>query len=127
MYILKVILNIVTAATDALVVLGNKILNTCVKEVCGLWAQPHFDTFHQILISVEALWSQPVLQVDKQVVVAQSKIRAERLVVKQLPVEMLQQYPSAKSCMQMRIIMQKHYTLCQHSMPFFLNGLMQCF
>jgi hypothetical protein len=38
-------------------------LYACVKEVFRLWAQPHFATFHQILIIVEALWSQPVLQV----------------------------------------------------------------
>jgi hypothetical protein len=44
--------------------LWNKFLNACIKEVCRLWAQPHFDTFHQ-LITVEVLWSQPVLQVGK--------------------------------------------------------------
>jgi hypothetical protein len=58
------------------------------KEVCCL-CQPHFDTFHQLLIIAEALWSQPVLQVGRQVVVAQSEIRAQRRVIKQLPVEML--------------------------------------
>jgi hypothetical protein len=56
-----------------------------VKEVFYTRAKPRFDTFHQLLIIAEALWSQPVLQVSKQVVVAQSEIRAVRRVVKQLP------------------------------------------
>jgi hypothetical protein len=43
-------------------------LYACVKEGCHLWAQPCYDIFHQLLIIVEALWSQPVLQVGKQVV-----------------------------------------------------------
>jgi hypothetical protein len=49
-------------------------LYACVKEVCRLWAQPRFDTFNQLLITVEALWSEPALQVgmSQQVVVAQS-------------------------------------------------------
>jgi hypothetical protein len=40
---------------------------------------------------------QSVLQVDEQVVVAQNEIRAVRRVVKELPVEMLQQCSSASS------------------------------
>jgi hypothetical protein len=36
------------------------------KEVCRLLAQPCSDTLHQILIIVEALWSQPVLHVRKR-------------------------------------------------------------
>jgi hypothetical protein len=48
-------------------------------------AQPQIDTFYQLLIIVEKLWSHSVLQVGKQVAVAQSKIRAVRTVVKQLP------------------------------------------
>jgi hypothetical protein len=38
-------------------------------------------------------------------------------VVKQLPVEMFQQWSSANSCTHMRTctIMEKHYTVCQHS------------
>jgi hypothetical protein len=43
-------------------------------------------------------WSLPVLQVGKQVVVARSEIRAVRRVVKQLPVEKLQQCSSVSSC-----------------------------
>jgi hypothetical protein len=52
----------------------------------------------QLLIIIEASWFQPVLQAGKQAVVARSEIRAVRRVVKQLPVEMLQQYSSASSC-----------------------------
>jgi hypothetical protein len=33
-YILKLLLNIVTAGIEALVALGNKFLYACVKEVC---------------------------------------------------------------------------------------------
>jgi hypothetical protein len=36
MYILKLLLNIVTATIEALVVSGNKSLYACVKEVCRL-------------------------------------------------------------------------------------------
>jgi hypothetical protein len=55
-YILKLLLNIVTAWIEALV-LGNKFLCACVKEVCGHWAQPCLDTFHQLLIIVEPILS----------------------------------------------------------------------
>jgi hypothetical protein len=103
-YKLKLLLNLVTAETEALVISDTKICSyVYVKEVCRLWTQPRFGTFSQLLIVVEALWSQPVLQVGKQVVVARSEIRAIRMVVKQLPVEMLQQCSSASSCMRTRI------------------------
>jgi hypothetical protein len=36
MYILKLLLNVVTTGTEALVVSGNKFLYTCAKEVCSL-------------------------------------------------------------------------------------------
>jgi hypothetical protein len=35
-YILKLLLNIITARIEALVILGNKFLYACVKEVCHL-------------------------------------------------------------------------------------------
>jgi hypothetical protein len=60
-YVLKLLLNLVTAGTEALVS-RNKFLYACAKKVCRLWAQPHFQ---QLLIIAEALWSQPVLQVGK--------------------------------------------------------------
>jgi hypothetical protein len=88
MYILQLLLNVITTRIEALVVLGNPFLHVCVKEVCRLWAQPYFDTFHH-LITVEALWSQSVLQLAKWVVVAWSKIRAVRRAVKELSVEIL--------------------------------------
>jgi hypothetical protein len=105
----------------------NKFLYACVKEVCRLWAQPRFGTFHQLLIIVELLWLQPVLQVGKRVLVAQSEIRTVRRVVKQLPVEMHQQCSSVSSCMWMRIAMEVHSTICQHSKLCVLNGPTQFF
>jgi hypothetical protein len=63
MCILKLLLNIATAGIQ---------VPACLKEVCHLRAQPHFDTFHQLII-VEVLCSQPVLQVGKQVVVTQAR------------------------------------------------------
>jgi hypothetical protein len=33
------------------VVLRNKFSYACVKEVCRLWAQPCFDTFHHLLMA----------------------------------------------------------------------------
>jgi hypothetical protein len=86
--ILKLLFTIVTAGIDARVVSENKFLYAWVREVCRLWARPLLDTFHRLII-VEALWSQPVLQVGKQVVVARSEIRTVRRVVKQLPVKKL--------------------------------------
>jgi hypothetical protein len=74
-YILKLLLNAVTVEIKTLVVLRNTFLHACVKEVCRMWAQPRFDIFHQLLITVEALWSEPALQVGKQVVVARREIK----------------------------------------------------
>jgi hypothetical protein len=51
-YILKLHLNVVTAGIETLVVSGNKFLYACVKVVRRLWAQPRFDTFHQLIIIV---------------------------------------------------------------------------
>jgi hypothetical protein len=92
------ILDVVTVRIEAFFISGNKFLYACVKEVC-LKVQPHFDTVHQ-LITVEVLWSQPVLQVGKQVAVSWSEIRTVRWAVEQLPVGMLWQCLSASSCMQ---------------------------
>jgi hypothetical protein len=79
------------------------------------------DLNHVLITSiiVEVLWSQPVLQVgaSEQVVVVWSEIRAIRRVVKQLWVEMLQQYSNASSCMWTCIAMEEHFTGCQHSSP----------
>jgi hypothetical protein len=125
MHILKLLLNIVTTRIEAVVISGKKFMYACVRAVGRLWAQSCFDTFCQLLVTVEALWSQPALQEGKQVVVAQSEIRAGRRVVRQLPVEMLQQCSSASSCMRTCIVMEKHCAGCQHSMPFVLNGPMQ--
>jgi hypothetical protein len=113
-------LNIITIEIEALVS-GNKFLYVCVKEVCCLLAKLCFNTFHQLIISAEML----LLQVGKQVVVAQSEIRAARRMIKQLTVEMLQQCLSVSSCMQMCIVMDQHYTICQHSISFILNDPMQ--
>jgi hypothetical protein len=41
MYILKLLLNVVTAGIEAFVVLGNNFLYASVKEVSCLWVQPH--------------------------------------------------------------------------------------
>jgi hypothetical protein len=54
-YILKLLLNVVTAWIEALVIPGNKFSYACVKEVCCHWSQPRFDTFHQLLIIAEPI------------------------------------------------------------------------
>jgi hypothetical protein len=69
---LELLLNLVTARIEAL--LAEKFLNVCVKK----WVHPRFDTFHQLLIIVGAMWSNPVLQVGNQVAVARNEIRAGR-------------------------------------------------
>jgi hypothetical protein len=48
-------------------------------------------------------------------------------VVRQLPVEMLQQCLGVSSCMLTYIVMEEHYTTCQHSTPLVLNGPTQFF
>jgi hypothetical protein len=78
-------------------------------------------SIYSSLFIFDLLWSQPVLQVGKQVVVAWSEIRAARRMVRQFPVEMLQQCSSASSCMRARIVMEEHCTGCKHSMPFVLE------
>jgi hypothetical protein len=60
-------------------------------------------------------------------VVAPSEIRAVRRAVKTLPVEMLQKCSSGSSCIRMGIAMDEHFTGCQHSTPFVLNGSTQIF
>jgi hypothetical protein len=62
--ILKLLLNIVIIGTQALVIQGSKFLYACVKEICHLQAQPCFGTYNQLII-VDALCSQPALQVVK--------------------------------------------------------------
>jgi hypothetical protein len=125
MYILKLLLNVTTEIET--LVSENKFLYACVKEVCLLWPQPCFDSFYQFLNIAEVLWYQPILQLGKQVAVAESEIRAVRRVVKQLPVEMLQQCLSASSCLWMGTVMEEHIFTCQHSTPFILNDSMQFF
>jgi predicted hydrocarbon binding protein len=49
-YVLELLLNVVTAGTETLTVLGNKLFYACGKEVCSLLAKKHFDTIHQLLI-----------------------------------------------------------------------------
>jgi hypothetical protein len=61
------------------------------------------------------------------VVVARREIRALRRVVKQFPVEMLQECSSLNGCMGTRNVMEEHYSRCQHSVPFVLNGPVKCF
>jgi hypothetical protein len=50
-------------------------------------------------------------------------------VVKKLPVEMLQQCSSASTCTRMwtRLVMEEHYTVCQHSTFIVLNDPTQLF
>jgi hypothetical protein len=55
---------------------------------------------------------QPVLQVGKQVVVAQSKTKAVKRVVKQLPVEMLSS-AEVRSAIWVRNVIEKHDAVCQ--------------
>jgi hypothetical protein len=75
---------------------GNMFLYTRVT-VCCLWVWPCFYTFHRLFYIGEVLWSQRVLQVGKQVVVARNEIKAVRRVVRQLSVEMLHQCSSVSS------------------------------
>jgi hypothetical protein len=100
----------------------------CVKKVCRLWAQTHFDIFR--LLIVLALWSQPVLRVGKQVADVRSEIIAARRVVK-LRVALLQQCSSASSYVRRHFVMDQHYTGRQHSRSFFfrmaLRSIFLCF
>jgi hypothetical protein len=85
MNILKLLFSIITAI-ETLVILGNKFLYGIVKEICCLWAQPHFDTFQLLIIIAEVPWSHSVCHVGttKQLVAALSEIRTVRRVVREL-------------------------------------------
>jgi hypothetical protein len=74
--------------------------------------------FHQLLIIVEGLWSEPILQVGKQVVDAWNENRAVLKVVEQLPDEMLEQCSNGSSLIWAQIAIQEHYTGYQHSTPY---------
>jgi hypothetical protein len=106
---------IVAAGIEALLISWRKFLYACVKEVCHLFAQPHFDTFCQVII-IEVPWSQPFLWVGKQEVVAWSEIRAVKRVIKQFPFETPQQFFSVSSCVQIHF---HRGALCQMSAHFF--------
>jgi hypothetical protein len=93
-----------------------------VSEKSAACELSHVLTLSINLLLFEALWSQSVLEIGKQVVVAWSEIRALRTVVKQLPVEMLQQCSSASSCLWTLIVTQVHYTGSYYSTPFVLYG-----
>jgi hypothetical protein len=98
MYILKSLLNTDTIRIYMPVTSGNTFCVSATKKsvTCKL-GHVYFDTFYQLFISAVVLRSQPVLQGGKQVVIAQSEINDVRSVVKQLPVEMLKQFSSARS------------------------------
>jgi hypothetical protein len=49
-YICKLLLNIVVTAGIKALVLGNKFLYACVKDICHVLAQPHFDTINSLLL-----------------------------------------------------------------------------
>jgi hypothetical protein len=92
-----VILNVLVAKVEVVIGSGNKMLYTWVKKVCHLWVQLRLHTFSQLLIIAEVPWSQPVFQIDENIIVARGDIRVLITVVKQLPVEMLQQRWSTSS------------------------------
>jgi hypothetical protein len=100
MYIHKLLLNVVVAGIEELVS-GNKFLYACVKEVHRLGAQLRFDTSINSSLLLKHFDSNHFF-------------KAVRRVVKQLALEMLQQCTS--------MVTEKHYTGCQHSTPFVLNG-----
>lgn len=75
----------------------NTFLYACIREFYRLWPQPRFDTFLQLLITVDGQWSHTVLQVGK-VADARNEGRAASRTVKQLPVETFQQCSFRSSC-----------------------------
>jgi hypothetical protein len=52
-YILKPLLDIVTAAIEAIIILENKFLFDCLKEVYRLWVHPRLDAYF--------CWNAPIL------------------------------------------------------------------
>jgi hypothetical protein len=112
MYILKLLLNLVTARTEALAYCGICVVCPCQRSLPPV-SSATFYNFHQFLIIVEVLWPQPVLQVGKQVTVPQREIRAVRRVVNQPSAEMLQQCSSVSRCMsiQTHTVIEEH-TFC---------------
>jgi hypothetical protein len=77
----------------------------------------------ETLILTRATWRNIPEDAILHVVATWRAIRAVRNEVKQFPTERLQQCSIECSCTQMRIAMEEHYTVCQHSAPLLLNGL----
>jgi hypothetical protein len=127
---IKLLLNVDITIIEALVVSGNKFWYACVKRSLPPVSSV---TFWYLASTPHYCWSAVIPTSSsgrQQVVVIWSEIRVLRRVVKQLPVEMFQQCSSARSCTQMHIVMEEHYTEWHHSMHFVLNGptqMFQCF
>jgi hypothetical protein len=88
------------------------------RQVCHLSAQPRFGTFHQHHNIAEMLSFLSVLHTGRS--------RQARKAVKALPVEMLEQCLSRDSCRLTSILMDEHYTVCQHSTLLFWLALSIC-
>jgi hypothetical protein len=113
-YVFKLFPYVVTAGIEALAVSGNMFCVPVSKKsaACDLSNVLTSSINSSLLLK---LWTQPVLQISKQVVVARREIRTVRTVVRQLPVEMLQQCSIASSCMRARIVMEEHCVSAFHA------------
>jgi hypothetical protein len=116
-HVLKLLCNIVTARTEILVALGNTFLFALVKEICRLWTQPCFDTFHQLLIIAEALWLQTGGSCSERAHGCKEGVQTPS-----------SNAPTVLEWNQLYWDMHCYgwvLHLCQHSMPLGSNGLMQ--
>jgi hypothetical protein len=110
-YIVKLFHNVVTTGIETLV---SPIQVSKKSATCGLSCMLTSSIYSSVLLKH---WS----QVGKRVVIAHSDTRAARMVIKQLPVEILQRCSHASSCMWMHSVLEEHYTGCQNSTHFVLN------
>jgi hypothetical protein len=110
-HIVKLLFIVVTLGIEALVILMNNLLQA--SEFSHI-TTPSINYYY-----CWSAWSQPVLQVGKEVVVTWSNIRTVNRVIRENAVEMHQQCPSASSCIQTCILVEEHNSRYQHSTPCF--------
>jgi hypothetical protein len=83
--------------------------------------QPIVDSIHELFIGVEALGSQPDLQLGEEMVIAWCQVWTVRRVVKNLPVEELDSSICASRGVRLRVVVQENDAFSEHPMLFVLD------
>ena len=87
--------------------------------------EPTSGIFSSSSLPKHAPRGQEFLEVQENVKIAESKIRAVGWMIKQLPAKFRQNIYCGSSCMWTGIVMEEHNTCSEHFMPLVLNGTSQ--